>query len=133
MVSKTLLRRKVIEVWDLGQNSNLAAIRFNSDKESVRVEVYPVTQQYWDIAKNDTLGGIAAKLLPNNPEMQLHLMDDLIRLNPKAFINNNKNLIIAGTRLWLPGKMTQADTKVDKKQYDVKSFSWGNIKTPRNK
>ena len=99
--------------------------------ESLRIEVYPVTQQYWDIVENDTLSGIAAKLLPNNPEMQLRLMDDLIRLNPKAFSNDNKDLIIAGTRLWLPGKMTKADTKVDKKQYDVKSFSWGNIKTPK--
>jgi len=101
--------------------------------ESQRIEVYPLTQQYWDVTAGDTLSGIAAKLLPNNPGMQLRLMDDLVRLNQKAFINNDKNLIIAGTKLWLPGKMTKADSKVDKKLYDVKSFSWGNIKTPRKK
>ena len=99
--------------------------------ESRRVEVYPVTQQYWDIAEGDTLSGITAKLLPNNPAMQLRLADDLVRLNSKAFIDNNKDLILAGTRLWLPGKMTKADSKVNKDKYDVKTFSWGNIKTPK--
>ena len=99
--------------------------------ESKRVEVYPVSQQYWDIVEGDTLSGICAKLLPNNPAMQLRLMDDLVRLNPTAVIENNKELIIAGTRLWLPGKMTKADSKVNKDEYDVKTFSWGNIKTPK--
>ena len=99
--------------------------------ESKRIEVYPISQQYWDISEGETLSGIAASLLPNNPAMQLRLMDDLLLLNAKAFIDNDKNRIIAGTRLWLPGKMTRADSKVDKKHYDVRTFSWGNIKTPR--
>ena len=99
--------------------------------ESLRVEVYPISQQYWDISDGESLSVIAAKLLPNNPNMQMRLMDDLVRLNPKAFKDNNKELIIAGTRLWLPGKMTQADSKVDKNKYDVKTYSWGNIKTPK--
>lgn len=99
--------------------------------ESKRIEVYPVTQQYWDVAEGDTLSGIVAELLPNNPNMQINLMNDLLRLNPKAFIDNDTDMIIAGVRLWLPGKMTRADTKVDKTKYDVKTFSWGNIKTPK--
>ena len=99
--------------------------------ESQRIEVYPVTQQYWDVSSGDTLSMIAEELLPNNPGMQMRLMNDLLRLNPQAFINNNKDLVIAGTRLWLSGKMTQRDSKVDKKSYNVKTFSWGNIKTPK--
>ena len=97
--------------------------------ESQRIEVYPVTQQYRDIKQGDTLSGIAAELLPHNPQMQFRLMDDLLRLNSKAFIDNDKNRIIAGARLWLPGKMTKADPRVDPKKYDVRTFSWGNIKT----
>lgn len=100
--------------------------------ESLRIEVYPITQQYWDIEPGDTLSGIAAELLPNNPDMQLRLIDDLVRLNSKAVVDGNKNHIIAGARLWLPGKMTKADSKVDKSKYDVRTFSWGNIKTPKN-
>jgi len=97
--------------------------------ESKRIEVYQVSQQYWDVSPGDTLSGIAAKLLPNNPGMQLRLMDDIVRLNPESFIENNKDLIIANTRLWLPGSMTRPDTTVDKKDFEVKNFSWGNIKT----
>lgn len=99
--------------------------------ESTRVEVYQVSQQYWDVSTGDTLSGIAIKLLPNNPRMQLRLMDDIVRLNPKAFIDNNKDLVLANTRLWLPGNMTRPDSTVNKKDYEVRTFSWGNIKTPK--
>ena len=99
--------------------------------KSIRVEVYPISQQYVDINSGDTLIGITTKLLPNNPDMRRRLMIDIVRLNPKAFIENDANKMAANIRLWLPGKMTKADTVVDKSKHDVKTFSWGNIKTPK--
>ena len=99
--------------------------------KSIRVEVYPISQQYVDVKSGDTLNGITSKLLPNNPGMQRRLMADIVRLNPKAFIENNPNRMAANIRLWLPGKITRADTAVDQSKHDVKSFSWGNIKTPK--
>ena len=100
--------------------------------ESTRVEVYQVSQQFWDVTEGDTLSGIAAKLLPNNPRKQLKLMDDIVQLNPKIFSDNNKDLIISNTRLWLPGSMSRPDNRVDAKDYEVRTFSWGNIKRAVN-
>jgi len=100
--------------------------------KSVRVEVYPISQQYWDVAQGETLSGIAAKLLPNNPDMQQTLMDAIFRMNPKAFVNNDKHQLLSKTRIWLPSQMKRADSVVDKKKYDVKTFSWGNVKKPKS-
>lgn len=99
--------------------------------KSIRVEVYPITQQYWDVTEGETLSGIAAKLLPNNPDMQQTLMEAIIRLNPEAFVNNDRNQLLSKTRLWLPSTMRKADSVVDKNKYDVQSFSWGNVKKPK--
>ena len=99
--------------------------------KSIRVEVYPISQQYVDVNSGDTLIGITTELLPNNPDMQRRLIADIVRLNPKAFVENNPNRMAANIRLWLPGKMTKADTVVDKSKHDVKTFSWGNIKTTK--
>jgi len=96
--------------------------------ESLRIEVYSISQQYWDVIDGETLSGIAAKLLPNNPHMQQKLMDDIIRLNPDSFIGGDKNRLLSNVRIWLPSHMKRADSKVDKTKYDVKSFTWGNIK-----
>lgn len=99
--------------------------------ESIRVEVYPISQQYWDVKEGETLSGIAAKLLPNNPDMQQTLMDAIFRMNPKAFINNDKHQLLSKTRIWLPSQMKRADSVVDRNKYDVQTFSWGNVKKPK--
>lgn len=95
------------------------------------IEVYPVTQHYYDTRPGDSLSEIAASLLPNNPGMQRRLMQDIVRLNPQAFMNNNPNRLLAGKRLWLPSALHRPDSKVDTRHYSVESFSWGNVKRPR--
>jgi Tfp pilus assembly protein FimV len=102
----------------------------NSLAESKRVEVYSVSQNYWDTQYGETLGEIALQLLPNNPRMQQRLMQDIVALNPQAFPDSEPNKMQANTRLWLPGQTTQADTAVNKSRTHVESFAWGNIKRP---
>ena len=99
--------------------------------ESKRIEVYPLSQNYWDTQNGETLGGIVQQLLPHNPHMQQQLMLDIISLNPGAFSNNNPDRMKAGTRLWLPGHLSQPDSKANPDTTRVETFSWGNIKRPK--
>ena len=99
--------------------------------ESQRVEVYPLSQHYWDTQSGDTLGQIAAQLLPNNPGMRAKLMADIISQNPDAFQDNDPDYMKANTRLWLPNRLAHADSKADPSYTHVESFSWGNIKRPK--
>lgn len=98
--------------------------------ESKRIVVYSVGQNYWDTKSGETLGEITQQLLPNNPRMQQRLMKDIVALNPNAFQDNNPDHMQANIRIWLPGRMTTPDTKVDRSKTSVKSFAWGNIKRP---
>lgn len=99
---------------------------------SKRIEVYSLSQNYWDTQYGDTLGDIVRQLLPNNPSRREALKQDIVRLNPEAFINNDAEKLLAGKRLWLPGYMKQADSKVDPATTIVESYSWGNIKRPKD-
>lgn len=95
---------------------------------SKRIEVYSLSQNYWDTQYGDTLGEIALHLLPYNPAKREALRQDILHLNPKAFINADPARLLAGKRLWLPGYMKQADTKANPTTTSVESYSWGNIK-----
>lgn len=99
--------------------------------ESKRIEVYSLSQQYWDTQRGETLGGIVAQLLPNNMGMQYKLMSEIINLNPHAFEDNNPDRMLANVRLWLPNRFAHTDSKADPEQTQVESFSWGNIKRPQ--
>ena len=98
--------------------------------ESKRIEIYSLSQNYWDTKSGETLGEIAQQLLPNNPRMQQRLMKDIVALNPNAFQDNNPDHMQAKIRVRLPGRMTTPDTKVDRSKTSVQSFAWGNIKRP---
>ena len=98
---------------------------------SKRIEVYSLSQNYWDTQYGDTLGDIVHHLLPNNPSKREALMWDILNLNPDAFIEGDPARLLAGKRLQLPGYMKQADTKADPKTTIVERYSWGNIKRPR--
>lgn len=102
-----------------------------NQKKSRRIEVYSLSQNYWDTQAGDTLGRIVHHLLPNNPSKRAALKQDIVRLNPGAFINNNPEQLLANKRLWLPGYMKQADPKADPETTKVERYSWGNIKRPR--
>jgi hypothetical protein len=100
-------------------------------KSSKRIEVYSLSQNYWDTQNGDTLGEIVLHLLPNNPAKHEKLKQDIVQLNPEAFIGGNPEKLLAGKRLWLPGYMKQADSKADPETTVVERYSWGNIKRPR--
>ena len=99
--------------------------------DSKRIEVYSLSQNYWDTKSGETLGEIVQKLLPYNKGMQQQLMQDIMELNPNAFLENNPDHMQANKRLWLPNSMVKADTRVNQKHFSVESFAWGNIKRPR--
>ncbi len=95
---------------------------------SKRIEVYSLSQNYWDVQYGDTLSSVAHFLLPNNPLKREALQQDILHLNPNAFINGDPAKLLAGKRLWLPGYMKQADNKVNPATTKVETYSWGNIK-----
>ena len=99
--------------------------------DSTRIEVYPLTQHYWDTQPGESLSQIAAQLLPNNPSMQHKLMNDIIQQNPDAFQGNDADYMLAHVRLWLPNHLAQMDSKVDPEKTQVEAFSWGNVKRPK--
>ena len=101
------------------------------EHQSKRIEVYSLSQNYWDTRDGDTLGEIAHHLLPNNPTKRATLEQDILHLNPQAFINGDPERLLADKRLWLPGYMKQADSKADPRTTTVEKFSWGNIKRQR--
>lgn len=102
-----------------------------ADDAPRRIEVYELAQSYWDTKYGDTLSEIAMVLLPNNPYKRESLMQDIVRLNPQAFINGDPQQLLTGRRLALPGYMKQADTRIDPAVTEVETYSWGNIKRPR--
>jgi hypothetical protein len=109
----------------------LAADTYGNNSDSKRIEVYSLSQNYWDTQFGDTLSDIAYYLLPNNPGKRAALQEDILHLNPDAFIGGDPAMLLAGKRLWLPGYMKQADTSADPSTTIVESYSWGNIKRQR--
>ena len=102
-----------------------------AQKQSRRIEVYALSQNYWDTKYGDTLDEIVIQLLPNNPSKREVLKQDIVRLNPDAFIKNDPAQLLANKRLWMPGYMKQADSKADPENTIVERYSWGNVKRPR--
>jgi len=102
-----------------------------AEQQSKRIEVYSLSQNYWDTRYGDTLGEIVHHLLPNNPVKRASLKQGILHLNPQAFINGDPEQLLADKRLWLPGYMKQADSKVNPGTTTVEKFSWGNIKRQR--
>ncbi len=112
--------------------SNQSAVYADSrSSHSTRIEVYSLSQSYWDTQSGDTLGEIVLHLLPNNPAKHEALKKDIVKLNPTAFIAGDAERLLANKRLQMPGYMKQADTKVNPATTRVESFSWGNIKRPK--
>jgi len=98
---------------------------------SKRIEVYNISQNYWDVSPGDTLSNIVMQLLPYNSVMRKKLSSEIIKLNPHAFVQNQENSLKANVRLWLPNHISTANKSVDKDRYNIKSFSWGQINTPK--
>jgi len=102
----------------------------NAQASSKRVQVYEKSQQYWDVARGDSLSLICLKLQKNNKAVFRNCQQKLFQENPDAFINKDPNQLISGKRLWLPGSYRPASSQ-DSKKYHIKNFSWGSVKTPK--
>jgi len=99
--------------------------------ESKRIEVYPLSQSYWDIKPGDTLGEIVNTLMPDNSYLQEKLIREIVSLNPDVFPDGNPKRMLANRRLWLPNAVKQARNKTDSSDYTIESYQWGSIKTRR--
>ena len=103
-------------------------ISISSFADSKRVEVYPGSQIYIDVKHGDTLGEIVTAATPHSRAMRKQLMQDILTLNPGAFIDNDPNKLKADVRLWLPDYMTGLNTDIDRSKYKITETSWGYIK-----
>lgn len=99
--------------------------------ESTRIEVYPGGQAYVDVRPGNTLGEIVRRLAPGNRALQKRLMQQLLQLNPRAFIDADPNRLKAGARLWLPGQVKRLQQTLDTRRYHIEAFSWGYVQRPR--
>lgn len=99
--------------------------------ESKRIEVYPLTQHYWDIQAGDTLGSIVSTLMPANHYLQEKLMREIISLNPDIFPEGKPDRMLANRRLWLPNAVRRDDHKSSLSEYTIESYQWGSIKKNR--
>jgi hypothetical protein len=96
--------------------------------ESRRIEVYPLSQNYWDVQYGDTLGQIVETLLPRNRYLQARLMRDILSLNPDVFPDGNPSRMLANQRLWLPNSVKMPDTPADARGHTVETYQWGSIR-----
>ncbi len=98
---------------------------------SNRVQVYAISQSYWDVAPGETLGEIVKQLLPDNMGLRKALQSKIIELNPNAFSRSNPDNLKANVRLWLPNNAPAMQQVKNKQKYEVKSFSWGQVYKPK--
>jgi hypothetical protein len=96
--------------------------------ESTRIEVYPLSQSYWDIKTGDTLGEIVNTLIPGNAYLQDKLMHDIVSNNPQVFPDGNPNRMLANKRMWLPNAVKPPNDSGTPSGYTIESFQWGSIK-----
>ena len=96
--------------------------------ESKRIEVYPLSQQYWDVKTGDTLGEIVDALMPRNRYLKVKLMRDIMAMNPEVFPDGSPHLMLANKRLWLPNAVQQRDPVPDNYGFIVESYQWGSIR-----
>lgn len=91
------------------------------------IEVYPLSQNFHDVASGETLQQIVLQLLPNRPAQRASLMQAIVQLNPAAFVKQNPNRLKAGVRLWLPNNPPHFAPALDVSKVQIKSFSWGQV------
>lgn len=98
-----------------------------STGEAKRIEVYPLSQNFHDVASGETLQQIVLQLLPNRPAQRARLMQDIVQLNPSAFVKQNPNRLKAGVRLWLPNNPPRPAPQLQTSNRHIESFSWGQV------
>jgi hypothetical protein len=96
--------------------------------ESKRVYVYPLTHHYWDVQAGETMADIAAALLPGSSQHRQRLINEIVRLNPDAFIGGDPGRLQANQRRWLPNTITRP---VSSRNTRIEQYDWGYIKHPK--
>ena len=96
--------------------------------DSRRIEVYPLSQNYWDVQQGDTLGEIVNTLMPKNRYLQQKLMRDILSLNPDVFPDGNPHLMLADRRLWLPNAVKRPDSAAGSAGESIETYQWGSIR-----
>lgn len=98
-----------------------------STGEAKPIEVYPLSQNFYDVAAGDTLQQIVLQLLPNRPDQREHLMQAIVKLNPTAFVKHNPSRLKAHVRLWLPNSPPHSVPQLETRNLQIESFSWGQV------
>jgi len=77
---------------------------------SVAKEAYNADIRYLHVQKGQTLHNIVSRLYPERVKEWPQLKQDIVKLNPHAFINNDPTKMKAGVRLTLPKKVVVRST-----------------------
>lgn len=117
-LAHALLPACLVCTESLADNSRTADI-------SKRIEVYSISQNYWDVIPGETLGEIVKQLLPDNQAKRDALLQQIVSLNPHAFADNQADKLRANVRLWLPNHSPIIRNSRNTKLYESQSFSWG--------
>jgi len=72
---------------------------------SSAAESYNAEVRYLYVQKGQTLHNIIRRLYPNQPKKWPQLKQDIVQLNPHAFVGNDATKMKAGVRLTLPKKV----------------------------
>ena len=72
--------------------------------EVVIAEPIPADIRYLHVQKGQTLHNIVSKLYPSQKKEWPRIRQDIIRLNPSAFVDGKESRMKAGVRLTLPKK-----------------------------
>ncbi len=99
--------------------------------ESKRIEVYAISQSFWDVRPGESLSEIVIQLLPEYPAMRKTLMHDIVDMNPSAFIQGDPNQLRAHSRIWLPDHINMLRKRKNANTYHIQSFDWGQVYTPK--
>jgi hypothetical protein len=77
---------------------------------SVAAEAYNADVRYLHVQKGQTLHNIVSRLYPERVKEWPKLKQDIVKLNPHAFIDNDPTKMKAGVRLTLPKKVVVRST-----------------------
>lgn len=121
---RKLMRKLILAVL-------LSTLLHTAWADSKRIDVYPQGRAYVDVKAGDTLSDLIQRALPSGGRGAVAVIDDVVALNPQAFIDGDANRLKTGVRLWLPGYVASRMRAASGGHHRIESFSWGYIKHPR--
>ncbi len=92
-----------------------------------RIEIYAISQNFWDVKQGESLSEIVLQLVADNTLKREKLFNEILKINPQAFLQNNPDKLKSNVRLWLPNGATINNKPDASNQYEIRSFEWGQI------